>query len=184
VALTPKEEDSVMHNAAELDAAMPIHGARLEARLEQKQKLEVAMTIVGMYESEARSWRAADLTGDCDGATHVIAALTVGAFELSASGGVSAGASATVLGAGVEAHRDGQKEVLHRDGSKDACAKTTAGAAAPPYECGALLRVEVEPIRFPATTACGPGLVLKAGTCQAVDPGRPQLLDVLQGGSH
>ena len=182
VALTPKEEDVVMRSGAELAAAMPIHAARLDARIEQKQKLEVAMTIVGMYESDARAWRAADLTGDCAGATHVIAALTVGAFELSASAETSAGASATMLGAGVEARRDASKEVLDRDGKKDACAKTSSGAAAPPYECGALLRVEVAAIVFPATAAaCGPGLVQKGGTCQAVDPGRPALLDVLQG---
>lgn len=181
VALTPKEEDVVMRSGAELAAAMPIHAARLDARIEQKQKLEVAMTIVGMYESEARAWRAVDLTGDCDGATHVIAALTVGAFELSASAESSAGAGATMLGAGIEAKRDASKEVLDRDGSKDACAKSSAGADAPPYQCGALLRVEVTPIQFPATAAaCGPGLVPKGGTCQAVDPGRPALLDVLQ----
>jgi len=185
VALTPKEEDVVMRSGAELAAAMPIHAARLDARIEQKQKLEVTMTIVGMYESDAHAWRAADLSGDCAGATHVIAALTVGAFELSASAETSAGAGATMLGAGVEAHRDASKEVLDRDGKKDACTKTSAGAAAPPYECGALLRVEVAAIAFPATAAaCGPGLVQKGGTCQAVDPGRPALLDVLQGSGH
>jgi hypothetical protein len=185
VALTPKEEDVVIRSGAELAAAMPIHAARLDARIEQKQKLEVAMTIVGMYESDAHTWRAADLTGDCAGATHVIAALTVGAFELSASAETSAGAGATMLGAGVEAHRDASKEVLDRDGRKDACAKASSGAAAPPYECGALLRVEVAAIVFPATAAaCGPGLVQKGGSCQAVDPGRPALLDVLQGSGH
>jgi len=185
VALTPKEEDVVMRSGAELAAAMPIHGARLDARIEQKQKLEVAMTIVGMYESEAHAWRAADLSGDCAGATHVIAALTVGAFELSASAETAAGAGVAVLGAGVEAHRDASKEVLDRDGKKDACEKTSAGAAAPPYQCGALLRVEVAAIVFPATAAaCGPGLVQKGGSCQAVDPGRPALLDVLQGSGH
>ena len=184
VPLTPKEEDVVMRSGAELAAAMPIHAARLDARIEQKQKLEVAMTIVGMYESDAHTWRAADLTGDCTGATHVIAALTVGAFELSASAETSAGAGATMLGAGVEAHRDASKEVLDRDGRKDACAKASSGAAAPPYECGALLRVEVAAIVFPATAAaCGPGLVQKGGSCQAVDPGRPALLDVLQPGA-
>jgi hypothetical protein len=185
VALTPKEEDVVMRSGAELAAAMPIHAARLDARIEQKQKLEVAMTIVGMYESDAHAWRAADLTGACDGATHVIAALTVGAFELSASAESSAGAGATMLGAGVEAHRDASKEVLDRDGRKDACEKSSAAADAPPYECGALLRVEVAAIVFPATAgACGPGLVQKGGTCQAVDPGRPGLLDVLQAPGH
>jgi hypothetical protein len=187
VALTPKEEDVVMRNASELDAAMPIHAARLEARLEQKQKLEVAMTIVGMYETDARSWRAPDLQGDCAGATHVVTALTVGAFELSASAASSAGATATAFGVGAGGKQESSKEVLDRDGAKDACAKTGAKDAAPPHECGALLRVEVAPIEFPADAAhasCPQGLVRKGDACVAVDPGRPALLDVLQGGQR
>jgi hypothetical protein len=187
VALTPKEEDVVMRNASELDAAMPIHAARLEARFEQKQKLEVAMTIVGMYETEPRAWRAPDLRGDCEGATHVVAALTVGAFELSASADSAAGASATAFGAGGSAQQEAHKEVVDRDGAKEACAKTSATDAAPPHACGALLRVEVAPIEYPsgsARAACGPGLVRKGDACVAVDPGRPALLDVLQGGQR
>lgn len=187
VALTPKEEDVVMRNASELAAAMPIHAVRLEARFEQKQKLEVAMTIVGMYETEPRAWRAPDLRGDCAGATHVVAALTVGAFELSASAEAAAGASAGAFGAGAGARQESQKEVLDRDGMKAACAQTSGSDAAPPHACGALLRVEVAPIEYPqgpARAACAPGQVLKGDACVAVDPGRPALLDVLQGGSR
>jgi hypothetical protein len=187
VALTPKEEDVVMRSASELDAAMPIHAARLEARFEQKQKLEVAMTIVGMYETEPRAWRSADLRGDCAGATHVVAALTVGAFELSASAEAAAGASAAAFGVGAGARQESLKEVLDRDGAKAACAQTSASDAAPPHACGALLRVEVAAIEFPqgpARAACAPGQVLKGDACVAVDPGRPALLDVLQGGQR
>jgi hypothetical protein len=187
VALTPKEDSVVVRNASELEAAMPIHAARLEAHLDHKQKLEVSMTIVGMYEADARTWRGADLQGDCAGATHVVAALTVGAFEMSASADASAGAGAMAFGAGGSASQESHKEVLDRDGSKSACDKTSAGDAAPPHECGALLRVEVAPIEFAAASgplACGAGLVRKGDTCVAVDPGRPALLDVLQHGSH
>ena len=187
IAITPKEEDVVMRNASELEAAMPIHAAKLEAHLQQKQKLEVAMTIVGMYEAEAGSWRAPDLQGDCAGATHVIAALTVGAFEVSASAESNAGASATAFGLGASGKQESSKEVLDRDGAKDACSKTDAKDSAPPHECGALLRIEVAPIQYPADAAnasCGQGLVRKGNSCVAVDPGRPALLDVLQSGQH
>jgi hypothetical protein len=194
VSLTPKEEDVVMRNASELDAAMPIHAVSLEARLEQKQKLEVTMTIVGLYEAGSHPWRAADLQGDCAGATHVIESLVVGAFELAASAETDVGGGVKVLGAGASAHHDAQREVLDRDGSKQACASTGSGDAAPPHECGALLRVEVAPIEFPAGVAgaspavgrggCGPGLVRKGDACVAVDPDRPALLDVLQGGKN
>ena len=81
VPVTPKHEGLVVHDATELAVAMPIHTAALEARLQQRQQLGVSMTIVGMYEAGAGSFKAADLKGDCAGATHVVQALAVGAFE-------------------------------------------------------------------------------------------------------
>jgi hypothetical protein len=185
VPITPKEEDLVVHDNAELDAQMPIHAASLDAKLQQKQKLEVAMTIVGLYETDAKSWGPADLQGDCAGATHVVDSLTVGAFEIDASADASQSASVKVLGAGVGAQHDAQREVLHRDGNKQACSQSGAHDAEPPFQCGALLRVGVTPIRFPAAQAgapCGPGLTRQGDACVAVAPDRPALLDVLKAG--
>ncbi len=185
VPVTPKEEDVVMRDRAELDAAMPVHAVSLEARLAQKQQLQVAMTIVGAYEADARAWAAADLQGQCDGATHVVQELTVGAFEIDASAESSQAAGAGAFGVGASASHDAARETLNRDGDKAACAKSAAGDGAPPFACGAMLRMQVVPIRFPAAAAssggCGPGLVRKGDACVAVSGDRPQLLDVLQG---
>jgi len=185
VPVTPKEEDVVMRDRAELDATMPIHAVSLEAKLAQKQELQVALTIVGAYEADARAWAAADLQGQCDGATHVVQELTVGAFEIASSARASQAAGAGAFGVGASASHDAEREVLNRDGDKSACAKSAAGAGAPPFACGAMLRMQVVPIRFPASAAaaggCGPGLVRKGDACVAVSGDRPQLLDVLQG---
>ncbi|MGH7297170.1 MAG: hypothetical protein ACRELB_19685, partial [Polyangiaceae bacterium] len=140
-AITPKQEDLVMRDSSELDAQMPIHPASLEARLQQKQQLEVAMTIVGLYQADPKTWRAADLQGDCAGATHVIDALTVGAFEIAASAAASQSARVRVLGAGAGGEHTSEREVLHGDGKKEACDRSAARDASPPYACGALLRV-------------------------------------------
>jgi hypothetical protein len=190
--ITPKEEGLVFHTEDELDAAMPIHAVRLEAKLKEKKALSVGMTIVGMYESDARTWRGADLQGDCAGATHVVRALAVGAFEISASAATSAGLTTTAPLAAVDAAHDEGREVLHRDGTKGACAKASPRDAAPPYDCGAPLRIEVAVIQFdrsagaasarpsvPGPGGCGEGLVPKGGGCEAVNPDRPPLLDVL-----
>lgn len=184
VPITPKEEDLVFHDSAELDAQMPIHAASLDAKLQQKQQLQVAMTIVGLYQADARVWAPSDLQGACAGATHVVAGLTVGAFEIDADASASQTASAKVLGAGFGAQHDSQREVLHRDGNKQSCAKSDAHDASPPYECGALLRVEVVPIQYPVAAGgpCGPGLVRKGNACEAVSADRPPLLDVLKAG--
>jgi len=184
VPVTPKEEDVTMRDATELDAAMPIHTVTLEARLQQKQQLDVAMTIVGMYQTDGRTWNAADLQGDCAGATHVVQALAVGAFEIDASAQSSVGGGVHALGAGVGGSHDASREVLHRDGDKDACAKSGAHDASPPFACGAMLRVEVVPVRFPVTgpsATCGQGLVRQGDACVAVQPDRPGLLDALKG---
>ncbi len=192
-ALTPKEEGLVFHTEDELDAAMPIHAVHLEAKLREKKALRVGMTIVGMYESEARAWKDSDLTGDCAGATHVVRALAVGAFEISASAAVSASVEATAPIGGARGAHDEGREVLHKDGSKWACAKAARSDTAPPFDCGAPLRVEVAPIQFARAAspvgggrapqapgaACPPGLVPRGSACEAVSPDRPPLLDVL-----
>jgi hypothetical protein len=184
VPVTPKEEDVVMRDRAELDAAMPIHAVSLEAKLAQKQQLDVALTIVGAYEADTRAWAAADLQGQCDGATHVVQELTVGAFEIDSSAQASQAAGAGAFGVGASASHDAARELLNRDGDKAACAKSAASDGAPPFACGAMLRMQVVPIRFPASGpagGCGPGLVRKGDSCVAVSGDRPPLLDVLQG---
>ncbi len=188
--ITPKEEGLVFRTADELDAAMPIHAVKLEAKLRENKSLRVAMTIVGMYESDARAWKEADLSGDCAGATHVVRALAVGAFEISASAATSAALSAKAPIGGAEASHEESREVLHKDGSKGACAKASTADVAPPYDCGAPLRVEVAAIQFaraggtrpalrPGSGGCANGLVPTANGCEAVNPERPPLLDVL-----
>ncbi|MDB5217641.1 MAG: uncharacterized protein JWO86_5568 [Myxococcaceae bacterium] len=192
-AVTPKEEGLVFRTADELDAAMPIHAVGLEAKLRQRKALSVGMTIVGMYESDGRVWRGTDLVGDCAAATHVVRALTVGAFEIAASAEINAGVSAKAAGMGAAYSHDDAREILHRDGNKGACAKASPRDTGPPYDCGAPLRVEVAAIQFAATSArarstvpgapagtCADGLVRKGDACVAVDPDRPDLLDVLK----
>jgi hypothetical protein len=188
VPVTPKQEGLVVRDATELAAAMPIHTVSLEARLQHQQELDVAMTIVGLYEADARTFAAADLQGECTGATHVVQALAVGAFEIDASARTAASGGVSVMGtggAGISGKQDASREVVHKDGDRDACAKGGAHDASPPYACGAMLRVEVVPVHFPSSGpagACGPGLVRQGASCVAVQPDRPGLLDALKSG--
>jgi hypothetical protein len=186
VPITPKEEDLVMRDADELAAEMPIHTVKLAARIAQKQELDVAMTVVGMYQADARAWKASDLQGDCAGATHVVQAVAVGAFEIDASAQAAQSGSVTAMGAGVSGSHEASREVLHRDGDKSACAKSGGQDAAPPYGCGAMLRLEVAAVRFPvaSSAACGQGLVRQGDSCVAVQGDRPGLLDALKSGGH
>jgi hypothetical protein len=185
VPVTPKQEGLVVRDATELAAAMPIHTVSLEARLQHQQELDVSMTIVGLYQADGHSFAAGDLQGECTGATHVVQALAVGAFEIDASARTAASGGVSAMGAGVSAGQDASREVVHKDGDRDACARGGAHDVSPPFSCGAMLRVEVVPVRFPssgATGACGPGLVRQGDACVAVQPDRPGLLDALRSG--
>jgi hypothetical protein len=188
VPVTPKQEGLVVRDATELAATMPIHTVSLEARLQHQQELDVSMTIVGLYQTDGRSFAAGDLQGECTGATHVVQALAVGAFEIDASARTAASAGVSVMGtggAGISGGQDASREVVHKDGDRNACSKGGAQDASPPFSCGAMLRVEVVPVHFPSSGpagACGPGLVRQGDACVAVQPDRPGLLDALKSG--
>lgn len=191
--LTPKHETVAMRDADELYANIPVYAAKFEGTLERAGQLNVSMTIVGMYESFEPLPSESQLEGDCERATHVIHALTVGAFEFyaGAEAGVSAGAG--LLGASVGGKSSASRESLSRDGTDQACQAATKRDNEPPDGCGGLLRLEVVPIergtaqaslaparaksapakaQAPATAAtaaptCGPGEQWSDGRCQA-----------------
>lgn len=198
VGLTPKRETLALKNREELHAAMPIHAARLEATLAQGDELAVRLDVVGVYESEPRTWTSADLHGDCAAATHVVAGLTVGAFEISAARSSSASASGSAFGASAGGARERAVATSKSDGTAAACASAASNTSAPPAGCAGLLRIDVVPIQVPVVTGtcapgdlacmtaraqggCAPGFVRKGDVCEAVNPERPGLLEGLSG---
>ena len=170
-AITPKDERVTMSNADELYASIPVHAAKLEAKLAQSGQLSAEMTIVGEYGVLGMPPAVDQLAGDCAGATHVVTALTVGAFSFNAGQTKERGASATVLGAGVGASQANSSETLSRDGDVKACADSKRGDATPPENCGALLRIELAAL-LPAGEGipdCRPGTKLVGKECKPVE---------------
>jgi len=150
-----KVDNSSIRSADELYAKIPLGAARLEAELERHGALSLAMTYVGAYEAERGSLTEAlesdALEGRCDGATHVVTNLSVGAFKLtSASGaGVKAGAEVGLPG-GIGEGAGGGLSSTHARGFRrsdgDPAACDGYSHERPPEGCGALLRIEVEAI--------------------------------------
>lgn len=144
--LNPKKSRVKMRNADELYANIPAYAVKFEGTLARAGELNVEMTIVGRYESDRSSVRVEDLRGDCDGATHVVTGLSVGAFEFFAGADARAGVGATAGDVGVGAKSTSSRETLNADGQEEACRKAAAADTIPPYGCGALLGLEVQPI--------------------------------------
>ena len=143
---TPKRSNVKMRDADELYANIPAYAVKFEAALQKAGELNVSMTIVGRYEADRASTRAEELEGQCQGATHVVNALTVGAFDFYAGADASVGGGVTVGGAGAGAKSASKRETLNQDGNVDACATSKRDDKEPPFGCGALIRVEVIPI--------------------------------------
>ena len=168
VSVTPKEDRVSMKTEADLYANIPMNAVKFEGTLQRAGELNVAMTIVGLYESDRPEVGQTELVGRCDGATHVVAAISTGAFEFYAGGATEAGAAVKVGNAGAGGNVAAAHETLTRDGDTSACRlahaepglaggsahggagpQTHAGSvssSAPPVRCGAMLRLEVVPL--------------------------------------
>ncbi|PRQ04211.1 hypothetical protein ENSA5_09950 [Enhygromyxa salina] len=161
--VTPKSENIKITNADELYAKIPIGAVKLEGKLERDGQLNVDMVLVGRHEASRYYFQTSDLSGRCDGATHVVTGLSVGAFVFYSGAGADIGISGGVKGTGVEtgAGSTASKEILNRDGDAAACSAPSTVAegetgdlaiAGPPAGCAAALQVEVVPIDRPQMT--------------------------------
>lgn len=143
-AFTQKRDRVEMRDRNAMSAWFPTGAvARLEGELRTGRALDVDMTVVGRWEGDNTSVRTADLQGFCNGATHVVAAMTVGAFTLSAGGDASVDAGGSVLAAGVRASSETSRVTLNQDGDEAKCGGATTSDWSPPEGCRAPIRVEV-----------------------------------------
>ncbi|RLB50467.1 MAG: hypothetical protein DRI90_23720 [Deltaproteobacteria bacterium] len=146
VPVTLKEDHVRIRNADELYAAIPMFAAKFEGKLEAAGELRVDMSIIGTFEAERPQIKVAELEGACSRATHVVAAITAGAFEFSASASATVGAGVEAFGTEAGAESSAEREMLNRDGDRARCQLAASTDEAPPDGCGALLRVEVVPL--------------------------------------
>jgi hypothetical protein len=145
--ITRKSSRVTIKDADELYANMPVGAIKLESKLASAGQLNVQMTIVGRYEAPGSRVYRDDLEGECSEATHVVAALTVGAFTFFAGADAEVGGGASVAGvAGGGGKSTAQRETLEKDGDETACSRASASDKGPPEGCGALLQIEVMPL--------------------------------------
>lgn len=130
---------------ADLGAQFPFAGpVNLGAKLDTHGRVGVEYHTIGEYKSDLDEVRAEQLEGDCKGASHVIASLSVGAFELFAGDTTGAHVDATVpatVGAGGGGSRS--YEHIDRGGDEAACEAATKKDVEPPHRCDSILAIEL-----------------------------------------
>lgn len=137
----------VIESRHELGAKLPLSVASLGGKLAQHGRLVVDLAIVGAFTVDGATPKPEDFEGDCDQATHYVAGITAGAFELRSGSGSTVSGGATAAGIGAEAGRQRSEELLSRGGDVRACETASREDESPPDGCGALLRLELS--RFP-----------------------------------
>lgn len=136
-----------MKTTTELDlgANFPFSGpVNLGAKLEQYGEINVEYHTVGEYKLDVDAVHIDDLEGSCAGATHVVVALSVGAFKLFAGKALSAQVSAEVpMTAGASGGGSKTSEGLDQGGDPAKCDEATRSAEEPVDGCDSVLAIEL-----------------------------------------
>lgn len=138
-ATSRQREVMVVRDRDEIGAKLPILATRLGASVSKASALDVAMTVVGRYEAGPGLVAKTDLEGECEGVTHVVANMSVGAFAISTATATNVEASIDVVH-GAHAR---EKKRLDAAGLEEQCALARRADDAPPEDCAIPLRVEL-----------------------------------------
>jgi hypothetical protein len=152
---TTLARDSIeVANADELWAKLPLGAASLEGELERSGRLEVQTTISGQLALEGFDPVAISKNPECARVTHVVSAISVGAFELVAGGSATAGGGVGIAGVGAGAKHVGSQRTMRSAGDPARCADSTDEA--PDRDCASPVQLFLQPVgSAPSATAGG-----------------------------
>ena len=189
IGMSVKEQVITLENASEIKANLPLSGAgiagELGGELQQGTTLNVALAMVGKRKTTLREVARPQLDGACEGATHFVRGATVGAFVMKTGARGKASTAAELFGVGASGSTESEKNVMNKDGDLGACRSANPDGDAPPAQCTALIRLELNQIAEakvqtppPPKTAwapnpCPTGMVMSAGKCTAPVAQRP-----------
>ncbi len=154
---TPARDRIEISDNNELYAKLPLGAASLKGELSAGASLELDYVAVGQRVAgqPPKSRR-----GECQGATHYVRTITVGAFKLDARARGKAGASVEVGSAGAGIGREENSKKLRAQGDVEACVAKPHGP-----ECGAILQLGLAPLAVSRS-----GQVSTEGFGKGLDP--------------
>jgi hypothetical protein len=141
---TPSTDSLEINDADELYAKLPVGAASLEGELKRSGKLSVQTTVAGQLRVDGASVADVPHDGACAQATHLLSALSLGAFALKA-GGSRSGEGGVKLGiaeAGLK--REASAELLRSAGDFDSCSAGTEDG--PSANCASPIQVFLSPL--------------------------------------
>ena len=141
-----KEDFIQLTNSDELKANLPVQGAKLGGALERGASVDLALVRIGKLTTAVRFARLDELEGECEGASHIVRAATVGAFAMTRGSVGKVRAAAELFGASTSTASKSRKQIANRDGDLAACRTAKSSAETAPDQCQAALRLEIVPL--------------------------------------
>ena len=129
----------------DLYAKLPLGAASLSGQLKTSGSLSVQTTVAGQMQLVGSAAADATSGAECARATHLVVALSVGAFKLVAGGEASAGAGAELGNAGVHGSTSQTKSILRAAGDPARCQQSTKDEPSP--DCRSPIQIFLTPIR-------------------------------------
>lgn len=134
-----------IHDEDDLYAKLPLGAATLSGQLRTSGALRVETTVSGQLQLVGKAADDETSGAECARATHLVMALSVGAFKLVSGGEAQAGAGAELGRAGVGATTSRRRSVLRSAGDAETCARATSDE--PSQECRSPIQIFLTPIR-------------------------------------
>ncbi len=128
----------------ELFAKLPLGAVSLEGALKQHGSLVVQTTVVGQMRLRNPDTSKIARTGACGKATHIVRALSVGAFKLLGGKEIKGQAGVSVAGVEVGGGAARGEELLRESGSQAACSEPSKNGA--PRQCSSPVQIFLTPI--------------------------------------
>lgn len=154
---TTTSTDTVdIRNSDDLYAKLPLGALSLEGELARSGRLAVQTTVSGQL--SLGGFDGKGIGAGCESATHVVRALSVGAFKLRSGGAAHVDAQGSVTGF-VDSHGSSTSEeaTVREAGSPERCSLGTD--AAPDAECASPIQVFLSPLPSTVVDRGAPGML-------------------------
>jgi hypothetical protein len=129
----------------ELYAKLPLGAASLSGQLKTSGSLHVQTTVSGQLQLVGKAADDATQGAECSRATHLVTALSVGAFRLVAGGTVKAAGGAEMGRAGLGGSTAQARSILRAAGDAASCEHATKDE--PNADCRSPIQIFLTPIR-------------------------------------
>lgn len=155
---TPASESLELRSEADLFTKLPLGAVTLSGELKRSGSLTVTTTVAGQARLDGPDGSQVPTADACAAVTHVVTAVSVGAFTMTAGGKRSGKVSASVRGYG-EAGGGGSRSAKLVRSAGDARSCSDATEQAPSADCASPVQLFLSPVPGRTPTPGPPGTV-------------------------